>query len=57
MELLTFTEVAMILKIKLATVRVWVRRGSLPAVRLGGKIIRIPAEAVAGMVKAGMEVE
>jgi len=50
-ELLTVNQVGKLLKIKPVTVRAWIRRGTIPAVRIGAKIIRIPYEEVSRLMQ------
>ena len=47
-QLLTTNEAASRLGLKPATIRRWVRKGSLPAVRLGSRTLRFDLDAIVG---------
>jgi excisionase family DNA binding protein len=51
-QLLTVEDVAKRLDASVLTIRRWVREGQLPALRLGGRFIRLDWEEVVAALKA-----
>ena len=52
-RLLSVRETAERLAIRESTLRAWLRLRRLPKVRLGGRSIRVPADAVEALVREG----
>jgi len=52
-ELLTTTQVAHRLQLKVVTVRAWIARRALPSVKLGARAVRIPAAAITRLIEDG----
>jgi excisionase family DNA binding protein len=51
-ELLTSEELARCLRVRPATIRLWAREGLIPAVRIGGKVLRFDLADVLVALKA-----